>query len=473
MTAPRAESAHLIVPAAGTLDQATGFEVSADYAAEAGADRAAPGGRQLLTGGGLLVVALIVTNAGNYLLNLLLGRWLTPAEFSDANLMVTLMLTFTSVSICLELVAARFIGIRDAAGRFADAERLAQALRRWALVAGLGIAVVLAAGSPLWSTLFHTGSAWPFVVLAVGMPFYLQCSVGRGVMQGRLRFGVLALTFVIEMLVRLTLGVCLVLLGFGVNGATAALALSLVAAWASVVLLGRRAGRPADTGGIAADMTGVRGYVAFVSVLLVGQIVINNGDVLIAKIFLVPFEAGLYSAVALVGRAVFFLSWSVATVVFPVVASRHAKGEATRHVLGGGIVAVLALGAACSVAALLIGGPVLGVVMGPEYAGLGGQLAIYAAATTLFAVANLIASHHLATGRIRESWLVVAGAGLQTVLLLCWHDSIATLVGAQLVAMAILVVAVAVSHLLPGRVAPHRAPGAPAAEPDSQKVDPR
>jgi len=184
-------------------------------------------------------------------------------------------------------------------------------------------------------------------------------------------------------------------------------------------------------------------------VLLVGQMLINNSDVLIAKASLTPFDAGLYSAVALIGRAVFFLSWSVATVVFPVVALRHAKGESGHRVLAGGVVAVLGIGATCVVGALLFGGPVLGIVLGPDYSGLSVPLAVYALSTTLFAVASLIASQHLATGRIRESWVVLAGAGLQVALLLLWHNSIAQLIGAQLVAMSVLLAAVVISHFAP------------------------
>lgn len=438
-----------------------------------GAEPASP---RLVAGGTLLFLAILVTNAGNYLLNLLLGRWLTPAEFSDANLMVTLMLTCTSVSLCLVLVTARFVGIRDAAGRSADADLLARSLHHWALIGGLAIGCVLAGGSPLWSNLFNTGSAWPFVILAVGMPFYLKCAVGRGVLQGRLRFAPMAMTYLVEMGVRLGLGTSLVLLGLGVDGATAALSLSLVAAWGTVALVSRhRAGRPAA--GVA-DMTGVRTYAAFVSVLLIGQIFINNGDVLISKIFLTPYDAGLYSAVALVGRGVFFLSWSVAIVVFPVVARRHAQGQAGQHILTGGVLAVLGMGAACALGALFVGGPVLGIVLGPDYAGLSAPLAVYAAATTLFAVANLVASHHLATHRIRESWVVLAGAGVQTILLLIWHHSMAQLITAQLVAMSLLLIAVTISHFLPVRrtgtvpgpadSVPHETP-----RPDIAKADSR
>ena len=417
-----------------------------DLDATSGENAAAP---RLVAGGSMLFVAILVTNAGNYILNLLLGRWLSPAEFSDANLMVTLMLTCTSVSLCLVLVTARFVGIRDATGRPEDAELVARSLHRWALFGGLAIGALLAVGSPLWSDLFHTGSAWPFVILAVGMPFYLKCAVGRGVLQGRLRFAPMAATYLVEMGVRLGLGTSLVLLGLGVDGATAALSLSLIAAWGTVALVSRhRAGRAAS--GVA-DMSGVRTYAAFVSVLLIGQIVINNGDVLISKIFLAPYDAGLFSAVALVGRGVFFLSWSVAIVVFPVVAQRHAKGQAGRHILTGGVLAVTVIGGVCTLGALFVGGPVLGIVLGPDYAGLSVPLAVYASATTLFAIANLIASHHLATHRIRESWVVLGGAGVQTTLLLIWHHSMGQLITVQLVAMSLLLIAVTISHFLPSQ----------------------
>ncbi len=88
----------------------------------------------------------------------------------------------------------------------------------------------------------------------------------------------------------------------------------------------------------------------------------------------------------------------------------------------------------------------------PEYAGLSVPLAVYALATTMFAVANLIASHHLAAHRLRQSWVILAGAVLQTCLLLMMHGSMAQLIAAQLLAMSLLLIAVVAGHLLPARV---------------------
>ena len=285
---------------------------------------------------------------------------------------------------------------------------------------------------------------WAFVILGAGLPAYLAQSVGRGALQGRLRFEALALTFLVEMAVRLVLGITLVAMGFGVVGATIGLSLSFVATWLVVtVLVGR-----APSGGTLADAlpgAELRAYAGLVSVLLLAQIVANNSDVLVGKASLDPEAAGVYAAVALVGRAIFYLAWSVATVVFPVAAAAE-PGQG--GVLRGGLLVVGTLGGVCSLGALLVGGPVLGLVLGGEYSGVSGLLAGYAVATTLFALANLAASVRLAQGRVDVSWLVMAGALLQVALLAIWRADATELVRAQVLAMGVLVVGISAHHVL-------------------------
>lgn len=398
----------------------------------------APAGRTMVRGGSLLAAAMLVANAGNYVLNLYLGRVLTPAQFSDANLMVTFLFTLTSVALCLQLVAARFIARSDQLGFPGDSDALSKRLRRIALVAGLLTAAVLAGASPFWSSVFHTESPLPFVILAAGIPFWLVQAVGRGVMQARLMFPALAFSFVIEMVTRVGLGVLLVSAGLGVPGATTALSVSFVVTCAAVTVASRSNHHCTGPG---IDGAQVRSYAGLVSVLLVGQIIANNSDIFVAKAFFTPSQAGIYAAVALVGRAVFFLAWSVATVVFPVVARRHAAGRESSAVLRGGILAVVAIGAVCSLAALWLGGPVLAVVLGPAYGDLSVPLAAYAGMTTLFAVGNLVASFRLSQSRVTESWILLSAALLQLAMLLVWHSTLFTLIAVQYVAMGAMLAA--------------------------------
>lgn len=408
-------------------------------------------GSSLAKGGSLLAIAMLVANAGNYILNALLGGWLTPAEFADANLMVTIMLLVTAIAISVQLIAARFASLSD---DVADTMTSATWLERRALAAGLLIGVVLVAAAPWWRDFFNSESAMPFAVLGIGMPFYLAQGVGRGVLQGHLQFGPLATTFVVEMIVRLGVAVPLVAAGFGVLGATAGLTASFVTTWIHVRIL-TRSGRIGSAGINTERRADMIAYAGPVALLLLGQIIINNGDVLIAKRFLDPDTAGIYAAIALVGRAVFFLSWSVATTLFPASAQRDAAGESSDGLLWGGLGIVAALGACFAIGGWTLGGVILGEVFGPEYADVSGPLGWYALATSLFAMANLIVSHHLAMGRLREALVLLGGAVLQTALLIAGRGSIDSLITAQVIAMGVLFVAVLASWRLSPRSAAH------------------
>jgi O-antigen/teichoic acid export membrane protein len=402
-------------------------------------------GRSLVVGGTLLTAAMLITNAGNYALNLLVGRWLPAARFADANLMVTIMLLMTAIAVSIQLVSARSASLAGSTGASRDGARVARWLERRAGLLGLVAGLVLAGGSSYWQQLLHTASPWPFVILGIGMPCYLAQAVGRGELQGRLAFGRLAATFLIEMVVRLGTGIALVSAGFGVNGATAALTASFVATWIAVRALGT--GTASAVGRVPSELLRpVLLYMRLVSVLLIGQVIVNNGDVFVAKRYLPGLEAGRYAAIALVGRAVFFLSWSVATTVFPAVAARHAQGKASGSLLRGSLVAVAALGGVCSIGAMLIGGPLLSLVLGPTYRGLGPALGAYALVTTIFAIANLAATHDLSTGGVAASWAVCAGGVVQSVFLLLWNASIADLIRDQAAAMAFLALFVLAAH---------------------------
>ncbi len=46
-------------------------------------------GGALLSGSLIMLISTTIVNAGNYLYNLILGRWLGPADFSDLSLIVT------------------------------------------------------------------------------------------------------------------------------------------------------------------------------------------------------------------------------------------------------------------------------------------------------------------------------------------------------------------------------------------------
>ena len=65
-------------------------------------------------------------------------------------------------------------------------------------------------------------------------------------------------------------------------------------------------------------------------IFFIGQVIINNIDILMVKHYFAPRDAGLYAAIALVGRLLYFATWSVTSAMFPVSAGEVVEQESRK-----------------------------------------------------------------------------------------------------------------------------------------------
>jgi O-antigen/teichoic acid export membrane protein len=390
-----------------------------------------PGGK-LLTGGALLFVSMTIVNAGNYLFNLILGRLLGPAAFADLSLIVTLLLVLTLVTSALQLVAAKFAAVHTANNDPASLSGLRRWLSRWAWGVGGALLLFFALGAPWLQAFFRTQSLWPFVLFGIGVPIYFAQGVDRGLLQGQTRFGVLALTYQAEMWVRLIAALGFVAIGWSVNGAVAGLTLSLVATW--LVARSAAVGLPPAVALVSSERTAIMTFVGPAVAALVGQVLITNSDILIVKRYFEPVEAGQYAALALIGRIVFFATFSVVSVMFPIVAQKHEKGEPHRYLFGVSLLLVGVVSAGIIIATAIVPELIVSVLFGAAYVSIAPMLWLLAVATTLYALSNVVINYRLSTGFTHGTLIAVATGVLQVIALLIFHDSLI-----QVVSVLILV----------------------------------
>ncbi|MFN8442652.1 MAG: oligosaccharide flippase family protein [Caldilineaceae bacterium] len=393
---------------------------------------------QLLSGAALLFISATLVNAGNYIFNLLLGRWLGPADFADLSLIVTLFLVTSFLTAGLQTPMARFSALYSADQ---NPQAIADA-RRWmlqlAMGIGAGLVVIFSLGAVLWSGFFDTNSTVPFVVFGLFVPFYLLQGVDRGILQGRTRFGWLSISYQSEMASRLIVSLLLVGLGWGVNGAVIGIGLSFVATW----LVAQRAGIGLPKAQALNQQTRreVLGYCAPVLVAQLGQILINNSDILIVRRFFVAEEAGYYAALALSGRIVFFATWSIITAIFPIAAQRYRRGEAHRPLLFAGL-AVVGVGSLVIIAAMFfVPTAIVNLLFGPAYLSIAPMLWLYALATMFYALANVVINYRLSIGNTAGSYWSIAAGVAQVLLLWFLHNTLGQVVWVQVGLMAVLFV---------------------------------
>lgn len=390
----------------------------------------------ILTGSAILFISMSIVNAGNYLFNLILGRWLGPAAFADLSLIVTLMLMVTLVTATLQTVAAKFSAAYTATISPTRLTGLRSWIGRSSWIFGGILLTLFVLGAPLWQQFFHTQSVWPFIILGLGLPIYFVQGVDRGILQGQTRFGLLSLSYQAEMWIRLIMAVILVALGWSVNGAVAALSLSFVATW----LVARQVsiGLPLE-GKLGLDeRQTIIAFAGPVTAALIGQILINNSDILIVKRFFEAEVAGQYAALALIGRIVFFATWSVVTVLFPIVAQKHQRNEPHRHLLG------ISLGLVVLVSMVIIGATltfptfIVNILFGQAYLSIAPLLWLYSIATMLYALSNVIITYRLSSGDGGGSTLAVLAGVLQVLGLWFFHTSLYEVVMVQIYIMTVL-----------------------------------
>lgn len=383
-----------------------------------------------LSTGFMLMFSTLVVNVGNYAFNLLAGRMLSPEAFGEANFLVTCLLAVSFIATAFQLTAAKF---SDPQNQLTD----------FAWILGFIVCASVLVFSSRIVDAFHLTSETSLILLAMAVPFYFVMSVGRGKLQGDLRFGSFAATYQVEMWMRLIVGIGMVVLFGTVWGMVIGLLVSI----GSGFIYTNLAQKTSKTTEIR--IKSFEGFSAFFGATLVyelSQIVINNSDVLLVKHYFTTQEAGLYAALALIGRVVYFGTWSVVMVLFPKVIEQQKKGLPTHHLLIKSFAIVALIAALIVVGCLAFPEWIVGTLFGKNYLSISTYLWQYASVTALFACANVWVYYHLSLDRKTPIVLSLLAGILQFSQLYVKHGNFEDVIQGQCIAMLFLFFSLLVYH---------------------------
>lgn len=400
---------------------------------------------RILGGSAIMLVSSAVVAAVNFAYNVHVAQRLGPAEFGHVAASVSLLLLASALTLSFQIVCAKYVarGASDAA-RVAVYHRLRR--RAWQVGAALG-ALLLAAALPLtWFLRFPT--PWIMPLMAVGIMFYVPLGVKRGIFQGMCAFPRLAGNYVLEAVAKLVIALALVW-RFGALGAVAAIVLSVVAAY----FLPRPQAMFRGAAGECEPLSAGEGRQAIV--FFVGQVVIMNTDLIMVKHLFPAEHAGQYAAVALVGRVLFYASWSVIAAMFPVTAeaARGGAKEPGRALVAVPMALVLAMFLGFLGLLQLFPAAVMRTVFGPGFREAEPLLGLYAANTAIYALAVVLMAYEMSRRIANTGWLQLVFAGLVVAGIALFHDTLRQVITVLVVLMSLLLVTVAIPFFRRGRPA--------------------
>jgi O-antigen/teichoic acid export membrane protein len=357
----------------------------------------------------LLFLSSLLVNAGNYVFNLLLGRMLLPAEFAEANFFVSLLLGLSFVATAFQLTATKY-NLSSQQG----------------IKIGLMVSLVLTLGAEPIRVFFQLSSTIPILLIAACIPFYFSFSIRRGQLQGMAAFRTLAATYQVEMWVRFIIGIGLVWAGAASMGVSVGLLASLVITYWFTKK------QKSDNQVITKEY---RSFFAIILLYELSQILINNGDTWLVKHYFNANEAGQYAALSLIGRVVYFGTWSVVMVLFPKVIATAKAGQPTQQLFMKALLIVIAIASGIVLASKLFPTLIVGLLLGNAYQPIASYLWLYASLTALFAVSNVFVYYYLSLNRFTPVVLSVGFGFVQLLSIHFFHQNFEQVIGCQLICM--------------------------------------
>lgn len=372
----------------------------------------------------LVTAGAMTANVASYLLQLLAGRWLGVAGYSEFASLLAVQLLCAVPALALQNVVARELvhGASPAALRALGA--------RCALI----VAVVAVALVPVVTVVLDVGPAACAAALGAA-PALVLVSGEQGLLQGSGRFRGLAVVLGATGVARVVPAVGVLALVNGVAAPLWAAAAGIVGAAilarfvaGSVSDLSVRPDTETDQESTPRAHIG-SGFGGVLAVLLAAQVqaalmALSSTDLIVVRVVLAEADASRYALAAIAAKIAFWLPQAVGMVLYPKMAQPASSSGAIRSAL-----AVLAGIGVLGVLGAFVAAPLAPALAGADYAPIQGLLWLFALHGAVLAVLQGALLSAIAVDRTALAWLAWTGLAVEIVLMSTVATTIAALIG--------------------------------------------
>lgn len=380
----------------------------------------------------IFMISTMIVNGGNYLYNLVLGRALTPSQFSEAAIMITLLLVFSFLAMTFQIVATKFTVAFE--GPQLDA------FKKWitniGLKVGFALAILFIVLNNQVTEFFQLSNQWVIIVFALAMPFYFVMSVKRGFLQGKEDFTSLSASYQAEVWIRFVVTVLLIFLVGNYMGLWVSVSI-LVSVLAGLVIIHEPKKSTISSKSFEGQKL-VWKFFLLTAGYECAQILINYSDILLVKHYFSNEEAGLYTSMALIGRMIYFITWMIVMVLIPKVLNMKKRGEPFQKMMLQYFFVILGFSTTIVLAAFVFPNQIVLALFGEAYLPVSSMLWMYALATMFFALANLFVYYFLSLDERRPVYIAIIFGLIQLALLAAYHGSLRQMIWVQIINMGVL-----------------------------------
>lgn len=383
------------------------------------------------------LVMLIGTNLYNFsqlLYHFLAGRFLGKAIYGDLATIISILGFFAIIQLAFNLTIVKFIASEKNDHATSGFIRW---VYKWSLIIGFVLMLsIVTLAQPIKSFLQISDISY-VILLGPLLLFFIVTLSGRSILQGLLKFDQYIYSLLAEAFVKIILALMFFLLGYALFGAIGAFLIGVIISFIiTSLMLKQYLLAPVNISPNIWPLLKFSGAVLVQGVALTSM---YTTDLLIIKHFLSAEVAGLYAALAILGRVVFFGASPITNVMFPIIAKKHLSGEKYYGILGLSVILVLGFSLVITSLYWLFPTVPLGFLYGEHYLEGAPLLWLFGVFMSLLSVAVLLTQFFLSINETKPVYIFALAALLQALLVWFNHDSLFVVVQMSIISAALLV----------------------------------
>ena len=395
---------------------------------------------QVLSGSFLMLLSSVFVGCMNLVYNFAIAHRLGAENYGHVSVVYTLLMLLSCITLSFQLLCSKFVA---RAGSSAEKTAIYHLLHRWAWVIGPGVGGLLTVAAGGISEYLNLPAKLLILQLALATVFYVPLGVRRGFMQGTYDFKPLAMNFMLEVVVKLV-GALALVSSYGIEGVIAAMTASVAVAY--LVAIPRK--HFVSDASVARLSSGI-GEGVQAATFFIGQVIINNLDIILVKHFFDATQAGVYASIALIGRLVYVLSWQIVSGMFPFSAGIRSGEKGGETVLTTALGLVASVGAAFTLSAWLAPPRIWHLLLGAgfpigQHGFYSSLLLLYALTSAIYALAVVLMTYEISRKISYASWVQLGFSGSIFAGIYLFHGNLQQVILVQLVLMLFLLLFVSI-----------------------------
>lgn len=359
-------------------------------------------------------------NFGRYLFHLLLLRFLSPALYGEFLSYVSLLYLLTIPSGVIQTLVSRDVSLFFGKKDLVSIKQFFYFLSPLALVPALLISIlVILLSGPLARLL--TADPAAFMVLSLMTVTSILGAVLRSYLPALQRFTTQVIIGFIELLVLISSAYLFLIFKLGaLSGVLAMFISSFIAILLSAYFLrSYLLPRPKKLNNFK-----INHIFTYSLIFSAGTLSLMSTDVLLVRYFFSSHDSGLYSALSVIGRMIFFGLTPLGSLILPIAASRYASKQPTHSVYVKLILSATFLGIGAVLLFSLFPDLVVRLLSGNEYLSITSLIPFISLTMFFLSLNQLTLSYLLAVGKEKSTYLLLFFTLLQPLLIIILHTSL-------------------------------------------------